>query len=90
LKEGLATYKSQSVSEGDTNTVELDRRRYILAVLGVDAMAIERCSGLSKPPDGPEVEEWCSDLFAYYREVHKFVACHISRNLFAPGPSEYN
>jgi hypothetical protein len=66
LIEGLETYRSQSIPEGYTNTVELDEMLFISAVLGVNAMAIEPYSGLSKPLEGMEVEEWYRYLFVYY------------------------
>jgi hypothetical protein len=36
LIEGLGTYKSRSIPEGDTNTVELDGMPFIPAFLGVN------------------------------------------------------
>jgi hypothetical protein len=66
LMEGLETYKSQLIPEGYTNAVELDGMSFIPAVLGVDAMAIGPYSGLSKRPDGLEVEEWYNYLFVHY------------------------
>jgi hypothetical protein len=66
LMKGLETYKSQSIPEGYKNTVELDGMLFIPAVFGVDSMAVESYSGLSKLPEGPEVEEWHGYLFVYY------------------------
>jgi hypothetical protein len=46
--------------------VELDGMSFIPSVPGVDAMAIELYLGLSKLPEGPEVEEGYSCLVVYY------------------------
>jgi hypothetical protein len=66
LMEGLETYKSQSIPEGYTNTMEFGGMRFIPAFLDVDVIPIEPYSGLSKPPEGAEVEEWYSYLFIDY------------------------
>jgi hypothetical protein len=66
LMEGLEVYKQQTVPNDYSNVIFEDGAAYVPCVLGVDAMAIEPYSSLSKPPEGPAVEEWYSYVFVYY------------------------